>query len=129
MSADQQAHVQTGSEALQNMSERATAQAEHNFEKIVSGEMARQMRNICLTSFKGAQEYTGKLQECTLDNINASFEHMRKLANVKSSTEFTLLSGEYLRLQFETFSHQAQMLAGIGQKITASMTEIAKSHG
>jgi phasin len=116
-------------QALRDVAENATAQVKENFEKMsaASGEAANLMKNTYATSFKGAQEYSTKVLEFANANLNASFEHAKKLLSVKSPAEFFALSNDHVRQQFEILSRQAQELAAIAQKMTAAATESAKA--
>jgi phasin len=116
-------------QALRDVAENATAQVKENFEKMsaATGEAANLMKNTYATSFKGAQEYSTKVLEFANANLNASFEHAKKLLSVKSPAEFFALSNDHVRQQFEILSRQAQELAAIAQKMTAATTESVKA--
>jgi phasin len=116
-------------QALRDVAENATAQVKENFENMsaAAGEAANLMKNTYATSFKGAQDYSTKVLEFAHANVNASFEHAKKLSSVKSPTEFFALSSDYARQQFEILSRQAQELAAIAQKMTAAATESVKA--
>ena len=92
-----------------------------------AGEAANLMKNTYATSFKGAQDYSTKVLEFAHANVNASFEHAKKLSSVKSPAEFFALSSDYARQQFEILSRLAQELAAIAQKMTAAATESVKA--
>ena len=115
--------------ALQDVAEKSTAQAKENFEKMsaAASEAANQMKTVYSTISKGSQDYSAKVLEFSHANINAAFEHISKLATVKSPTEFFALSSEHMRQQFETLPRQSQELAAIAQKITAATTDSIKS--
>jgi phasin len=116
-------------QALRDVAESGTAQLKENFEKMsaAAGEATNLMRNTYATSFKGAQDYSTKVLEFAHANVNATFEHARKLSSVKSPAEFFALSSDYVRQQFEILSRQAQELAAIAQKTTAVATESVKA--
>jgi phasin len=116
-------------QALRDVAENATAQVKENFEKMsaATGEAANLMKNTYATSFKGAQEYSTKVLEFANTNLNASFEHAKKLLSVKSPAEFFALSNDHVRQQFEILSRQTQELAAIAQKMTAAATESVKA--
>jgi phasin len=116
-------------EVLRDVSEKAVAHAKENFEKMsaAAGAATEQMKNTGSAAFKGAQDYSAKVLEFAHLNINAAFEHARKLSSVKSPTEFFALSNDHLRQQFEVLSRQAQELAAIGQKMTAATTASIKA--
>jgi phasin len=116
-------------QAFHNVAEKSTAQAKENFEKVsaAAGAATDQMKNAYSTTFKGAQDYSTKVLEFAHANINASFEHARKLSSVKSPTEFFALSNDHLRQQFEIMSRQAQELAAIAQQMTAATAESVKA--
>jgi hypothetical protein len=86
-----------------------------------------QMKNIYSTTFQGAQDYNTKALEFAHVNINATFEHARKLSSVKSPAEFFALSNDHMRQQFEALSRRAQELTAIAQKMTAATTESIKA--
>jgi phasin len=114
---------------LQDVAEKSTAQAKENLEKMsaAASEAANQMKTVYSTISKGSQDYSAKVLEFSHANINAAFEHISKLAAVKSPTEFFALSSEHMRQQFETLTRQSQELAAIAQKITAATTDSIKS--
>jgi phasin len=114
---------------LQDVAEKGTAQAKENLEKMsaAASEAANQMKTVYSTISKGSQDYSAKVLEFSHANINAAFEHISKLATVKSPTEFFALSNEHMRQQFETLTRQSQELAAIAQKITAATTDSIKS--
>ena len=114
---------------LQDVAEKSTAQAKENLEKMsaAASEAANQMKTVYSTISKGSQDYSAKVLEFSHANINAAFEHISKLATVKSPTEFFALSSEHMRQQFETLTRQSQELAAIAQKITAATTDSIKS--
>jgi phasin len=116
-------------QALRNVAEKGSAQARDNFEKMsaAAGDVTDQVKNAYATSFKGAQDYNAKFLEFAHFNVNAAFEHARKLSSVKSPAEFFALSNDHMRQQFEAFSRQAQELAAIAQKMTAATTESIKA--
>ena len=112
-------------QVLRDVAEKGTTRARDNFEKMsaAAGDVTNQMKNTYATSFKGAQDYSAKVLVFAHLNINATFEHARKLSSVKSPAEFFALSNDHMRQQFEAFSRQAQELAAIAQKMTAATTE------
>ena len=116
-------------QAIRDVAEKSTAQAKENFEKmsVAAGEATDMMKSTFSTTFKGAQDYSTKVLEFAHVNINATFEHARKLASLKSPAEFFALSNDHLRQQFEILSRQAQDLAAIAQKMTAATTESVKA--
>jgi phasin len=130
MTAQYQATDPTNApQALRDIAESGTAQFKENFEKMstAASEATNLMRNTYATSFKGAQDYSTKVLEFAHVNINATFEHARKLSNVKSPAEFFALSNDHMRQQFEALSRQAQELAATAQKMTAATTESIKA--
>jgi phasin len=116
-------------QAFRDVAEKGTAQAKENFEKMSAavGDATNQMKNTYATTFKGAQDYSTKVLEFAHANINAAFEHARKLSSVKSPTEFFALTNENARQQFEIVSRQAQELGAIAQKMTAAAAESVKA--
>ena len=116
-------------QAIRDVAEKSAAQAKENFEKmsVAAGEATNLMKSTYSTTFKGASDYSTKVLEFAHANINAAFEHARKLASLKSPAEFFALSNDHLRQQFEILSRQAQDLAAIAQKMTAATTESVKA--
>jgi len=116
-------------QALRDAAEKTTARATEKLAKMsaAASEATDQMKNACSTTFKGAQDYSAKVLEFTHANVNAAFEHARKLSSAKSPAEFFALSNDHMRQQFEVMSRQAQELAGIAQKMTAVTTESLKA--
>jgi len=116
-------------QAIRDVAETSTAQAKENFEKmsVAAGEATDMMKSTFSTTFRGAQEYSTKVLEFAHVNINAAFEHARKLASLKSPAEFFALSNDHQRQQFEILSRQAQDLAAIAQKMAAATTESVKA--
>jgi len=116
-------------EVLRDVPEKTVAQAKENFEKMsaAAGAATAQMKDTCSTAFKDAQDASAKVLEFAHLNINAAFEHARKLSSVKSPAEFFALSNDHMRQQFEVFSRQAQELAAIAQKMTATATASVKA--
>ena len=116
-------------QAIRDVAETSTAQAKENFEKmsVAAGEATDMMKSTFSTTFRGAQEYSTKVLEFAHVNINAAFEHARKLASLKSPAEFFALSNDHQRQQFEILSRQAQDLAAIAQKMAAATTQSVKA--
>lgn len=116
-------------QVFHDVAEKASAQAKDNLEKmsVAAADVTGHMKNIYSTSFKGVQDYNAKALEFAHVNINAAFEHARKLSSVKSPGEFFALSNDQIRQQFEALSRQAQELAAIAQKMTAATTESIKA--
>ena len=116
-------------QALRDAAEKGTSQAKENFEKMsaAADEATNLMKNTYATSFKGAQDYGTKVLEFAHANVNAAFEHTRKLSSVKSPADFFALSNDHVRQQFEVLSRQAAELAAIAQKMTAAATESVKA--
>jgi phasin len=116
-------------QVLHDLAEKSVAQAKENFEKMnaAAGEATSQMKDTYSVTFKGVQDYHTKVLEFAHANINAAFEHARKLSSVRSPAEFFSLSNDHLRQQFEILSRQAQELVAIAQKMTAATTESIKA--
>jgi phasin len=116
-------------QVFRDVAEKGSAEAKDNLEKmsVAVGDVANQMKNVYSTTFKGAQDYNTKALEFAQVNINAAFEHARKLSSVKSPAEFFALSNDHMRQQFEVLSRQAQELAAIAQKMTAATKESIKA--
>ena len=118
-----------GRQVLRDAAEKSTAQAKETFQQMgaAAGEATNFLRDSCSATFKGTQDYGAKVLEFANANISAAVEQSRKLSSVKSPMEFFALSNDYARQQFEVLSQQAQELAGIVQKMTATMTETGKA--
>jgi phasin len=116
-------------QVFHDLAENSVARAKENFEKMnaAAGEATSQMKDTYSVTFKGVQDYHTKVLEFAHANINAAFEHARKLSSVRSPAEFFSLSNDHLRQQFEILSRQAQELAAIAQKMTAATTESIKA--
>jgi hypothetical protein len=95
--------------------------------RLGAGEATTLLKNSCSATFKGTQDYSGKVLEFANANINAAVEQSTKLSSVRSPMEFLALSNEYARQQFEILSRQAQELVGIVQKMTVTTTEPGKA--
>jgi hypothetical protein len=95
-----------------------------NFQNQASGAASGQATNLLKNgysmTYKGAQEYGAKVLEFANTNIYAAVEQATKMSRVRSPMEFTALSNEYARQQFEILSLQAQELAAIVQKMTVA---------
>ena len=113
-------------QVLHDVAEKGVAQAKESFEKMnaAAGEATSQMKDAYSGTFKGVQDYNTKVLEFAHANINATFEHARKLSSVRSPAEFFSLSSDHLRQQFEILSRQAQELAAIAQKLAAATTGV-----
>jgi phasin len=122
-------HTTDAPQVLRDVTEKSTAQAKENFEKMTAaGDQATHLlKDTYATNLKGAHDYSAKVLEFAHINTNSAFEYARQLSGVKSPTEFFALSNNHLRQQFETLSKQAQELAAIAQKMTAATTESIKS--
>jgi phasin len=116
-------------QVFRDVAEKGSAQAKDNLEKmgVAAADVVNHMENVYSTTFKGARDYNAKALEFAHVNINAAFEHARKLSSVKSPAEFFVLSNDHMRQQFEALSRQAQELATIAQKMTAATTESIKA--
>jgi phasin len=116
-------------QVLRDVAEKASAQARGNCETMsaAAGDVTNQMKNACATSFKGIQDYNAKFLEFAHLNVNAAFEHARKLSSVKSPAEFFALSNDQMQQRFEAFSRQAQELTTIAQRMTAATTDSIKA--
>lgn len=95
-----------------------------NYQNQASGAAAGQATNLLKNShsmtYNGAQEYGAKVLEFANTNINAAVEQATKMSRVRSPMEFTVLSNEYARQQFEILLLQAQELAAIVQRMTVA---------
>jgi phasin len=130
------AHVQNQAPKATNapqvfcdVAEKGSAQAKDNLEKmsVAAADVANHMKNVYSTTFNGVRDYNAKALEFAHVNINAAFEHARKLSNAKSPAEFFVLSNDHMREQFEALARQAQELAATAQKMTAATTESVKA--
>jgi phasin len=116
-------------QALRDVAEKSTAQATENLAKMsaAAGATANLAKSTYETTFKGAQDYSTKVLEFAHANVNAAFEHARKLSSVKSPADFLALSNDHVRQQFEILSRQAQELGTIAQKMTAAAAESVRA--
>ena len=114
---------------FRDAAEKSTAQAKETFQQMgaAASEATNLLKNSCSATFKGTQDYGTKVLEFANTNISAAVEQSRKLSSVKSPMEFFALSNDYARQQFEVLSRQAQELAAIVQKMTATTTETVKA--
>lgn len=85
-----------------------------------AGQATNLLKNGYSTTYMGAQEYGAKVLEFASTNINAAVEQVTKMSRVRSPMEFTAISNEYARQQFEILSLQARELAAIVQKMTVA---------
>jgi len=118
-----------GPQVLRDAAEKSTTQAKETFQQMgaAAGEATNLLKNSCSATFKGTQDYGAKVLEFANANVNGAVEQSRKLSSVKSPMEFFTLSNDYARQQFEVLSRQAQELAAIVQKMTATTTETVKA--
>jgi phasin len=102
-----------------------SAQAQEVFQKMsaATGEAAALIKNSYSTAIKGAQEYNNKVLEFAQTNTEAAFGFAQKLSGVKSPSDFTELSTEHSRKQFETLTEQTKELAALAQKVTLPTAE------
>lgn len=102
--------------------QKATTQAKQTFEKMKEApeQAVQALKETYSSTVKGAQDYQAKVLEFTQANANSAFEYAKQVSTLKSPSEFFELSNNHLRLQFETFSKQANELARIAQKMTVA---------
>ena len=83
-------------QVFRDVAEKGSAQAKDNLEKmgVAAADVVNHMENVYSTTFKGARDYNAKALEFAHVNINAAFEHARKLSSVKSPAEFFALSND-----------------------------------
>ena len=92
-------------------------------------EAAEVMTTCCSTALKGMQDYNSKVLEFASANTASYVEFVKKLASVKSPSEFVEVSTEHGRYQLETVAEQAKQLAELAQKVTEPLkTGFAKSY-
>ena len=108
--------------------QKATTQAKQTFEKMKEApeQAVQALKETYSSTVKGAQDYQAKVLEFTQANANSAFEYAKQVSTLKSPSEFFELSNNHLRLQFETFSKQANELARIAQKMTVATGESIK---
>ena len=117
------------SAGLREMAVKATAQAKEGCEKLSSAttEATGLLEDSYSTAIKGVQDYNGKLIEFVRANVSVNFDFTQKMSGVKSPSEFTELSTEYARKQFETLTEQTKELAALAQKVAvATMAPLKK---
>ena len=85
------------------------------------------MQNSFSTMLYGMQEYNGKVVEFAQANTKSHVEFVRRLAGVKSPSEFVEISNDYARHQLTTLTEQAKELAALAQKVATSTTEPLKT--
>ena len=90
---------------FQNQASGAAAGQERIFGRMAIRRPTWVLRNTAPKSSKSANT-----------NINAAVEQATKMSRARSPMEFTALSNEYARQQFEILSLQARELAEIAQK-------------
>jgi phasin len=117
------------SQAIRDVAEKGSAQIKENMEKMsaAAGEATHVMKDAYSANLKGAREYSAKVLEFANINTKSAFEFAQQLTSVKSPTEFFAMSSNHFRQEFETLTRQAQELAAIAQRMTASTTETIKS--
>jgi phasin len=118
-------------QAFRATAESGSAQAKEAFEKMsaATAEATALIKNCYSTAVKGAQEYNTKVIEFANANTEAAFAFAfaQKLSGVKSPTEFTELSTDHSRKQFETLTEQTKELAALAQNVTLAAAEPLKT--
>jgi phasin len=112
-------------QAFQEVAEEGAAEAKKMAAAV--GEANQVLKDTYATSLKGAHDYSAKVLEFAQINTNSAFEYARRLAVVKSPSEFFSLSNNHLRQQFETLSRQAQELTAIAEKMTTATAESVRA--
>ena len=84
--------------------------------KASAQETAMIVEQSYVAASKGAVEFNLKLIDIAEDNVNAGFDFVRQLPNVKSPSVFFELSAEHTRKQFERLTAQTQELTELAQK-------------
>jgi phasin len=93
----------------------------------VAAESADLIKNCYVTGLNGAHEYNAKVMEFAKSNTEAGFSFVKKLSNLKSSSEFLDLATDYSRKQFETLTEQTKDLTALAQKVTLATVEPLKT--
>jgi phasin len=108
--------------------ESSAAQAKETFERMsaITAEATEVITNSYSTGLRGVHDYNTKFLEFANTNFTAAFEFAKKLAAVKSHTDYIELSAEHSRQQIETLAEQANELAALAQKITLATAEPIK---
>jgi phasin len=114
---------------LRDVTEKGVAEAKETFEKMSAAatDATEHMKSMYTTTFKGIQDYSTKVFEFAHINMTAAVEHAKKLATVKTPSEYFELTNEYMRTHMETLTKQGQELAAIAQKMATSTAESIKS--
>lgn len=89
--------------------------------KEATEEAAHSLEASFAATSKGAHELASKAIEIAKANANASFDHLKALASVKTLSDAINLHGQFIRTQSETAVAQAKEFAEIAKK-TATET-------
>ena len=110
----------TLTEQFRDATDTSAQRSKEGFETIgaATTEAAEVMTTCCSTALKGMQDYNSKVLEFASDNTASYVEFVKKLASVKSPSEFVEVSTEHGRYHLETVAALANQLAELSQKVT-----------
>jgi len=74
--------------------------------------------NLTPPAAKVADEYRARAFELMTANVNATLEYAQRLVNVKTPTEFVVLSTSHAYKQFESIVNQTAELGSIARRLT-----------
>jgi phasin len=108
--------------------ESSLASAKEALEKmnVVMAEQLLLISDSYSTAFKGAQDYNTKVMEFAHTNSEVSFDFAKRLAGVKTPSDFIEFSTEHSRKQFETLTDQTKILAALAQEVALATVEPLK---
>jgi phasin len=116
---------------FRDVTDTSTKRSKEVFETIgaATTEAAEVMTTCCSTALKGIQDYNNKLLEFASANTASYVDFVKKLASVRSPSEFVEVSTEHGRYQLETVAEQAKQLGELAQKMAEPVqTALAKSY-
>lgn len=114
-----------GTEAVREFAQQGAAYTKGMYEKTKAAaeETNKVLEQTYSSVAKGAQDFNVQWIEIVRANTNSTLDFARQLVGVKSPSEFLELSAAHARKQFETFTEQAQHLAGLAQKVTTDAVQ------
>jgi phasin len=121
--------VMAAPQAIREMTEKGTTQAEETYEKInaATAEGTNLIKNSYSTAVRGVHDYNNKILEFARTNTKVAFDFAQRLSDLKSPSDFIELSTEHSRQQFATLTEQTKELAALAQKVTLAATEPLKT--
>jgi phasin len=134
--ADVETAVQAALAPMNSFGEKVRETAEKGLEQIrtqyesvkEAAEQAQGKIEESLNAAKtGAVAFNTKALEQARANINATFDHVSAVLNVKSMQDFVSLQTEFAKTQLASVQEQVKELAAIGQKAVADAAEPVKN--